>query len=254
MATRGSVSINRPLSACVLYIAVYIDFIFQAEVDEVIDSAVSSMNMRSLYNVTLWRRDQFTDGIYRDTVFLGTHYDLTFVSDTGVKVRSVVFRPQAPAISISHKLIEFQQKINIIVPLTISRKATFLLFLNNLEQILLKRRDVFLTLVIFGESHKEILGIFHPFVMRHKFNSYNVNLITDRSFSRGYALDQGVKSWRGRSDPLLFLCDVDVIFSVKFIDHCIKYAQKNSSVYYPIVFSLYNPEVRNGGAFESLLY
>lgn len=97
-------------------------------------------------------------------------------------------------------------------------------------------------------------------------------LSLDGKFSRGRALEEGAKYWSHiisdvskfhvnhnyndhtsekrsfyqdpqTNDVLLFFCDVDIIFTADFLERCRMNSQKASRVYYPIVFSLYNPSI-----------
>lgn len=214
------------------------------EIDKVIDAAVAAIKDKSGRQMASWRRDHFIEGIYQAIPSLGTSYQLIFLNDKQQMKQVTVFRPEVEPMVIQQQPIQYQKKLYLIVPLSSGKTETLRHFLDNLGDIVSKRRyDVILVLVYFGQSIKELMAIFQPFILKCNFKTYKIKHITSGNFSRGAALDAGIQVIDQRANPLMFLCDVDVIFKESFLRRCMTYTESGKSVYYPIVFSLYNPTV-----------
>ncbi|XP_055916141.1 chondroitin sulfate N-acetylgalactosaminyltransferase 2 [Eupeodes corollae] len=166
----------------------------------------------------------------------------------------VVMRPFAPLQTI--QMIGFpkvhdKELIHIILPLS-GRTATFQSFIDKFVKIALKNdRRVHLTVVYFGEDGLSEARSIMSRVLAMKNsggNSSNLKLLAlNETFSRAKGLRVGAERVWDKDDKskdvLLFMCDVDVVFSAKFLDRCRWNAKAGKKVYYPVVFSLYNPHV-----------
>uniref|UniRef100_A0A1B0C9S7 Hexosyltransferase n=2 Tax=Lutzomyia longipalpis TaxID=7200 RepID=A0A1B0C9S7_LUTLO len=145
-----------------------------------------------------------------------------------------------------------KELIHIILPLS-GRSATFQNFMDKFFRIALTHdRRVHLTVVYFGhEGLQEARAIMSRVLgAKNGGNSSNLKLLAlNETFSRAKGLRVGAeKVWdstdKSKSkDVLLFMCDVDIVFSAKFLDRCRWNAKPGKKVYYPVVFSLYNPHV-----------
>ncbi|XP_055858884.1 chondroitin sulfate N-acetylgalactosaminyltransferase 2 [Episyrphus balteatus] len=226
--------------------------------------------------------DDFTEGIYRNEPTTGTQYELYFrtkelahnptnshqygggggggnsgTSNSGTNggtTKVVVMRPFAPLQTI--QMIGFpkvhdKELIHIILPLS-GRTATFQSFMEKFVKIALKNdRRVHLTVVYFGEDGLSEARSIMSRVLAMKNsggNSSNLKLLAlNETFSRAKGLRVGAERVWDKDDKskdvLLFMCDVDVVFSAKFLDRCRWNAKAGKKVYYPVVFSLYNPHV-----------
>ena len=166
--------------------------------------------------------------------------------------------------------------INLILPLS-GRIDKFRSFMEKFVRICVKDdKRVYLTVVYFGEAGlKEVTGILRSTSKRHAFKSLKLVTVSDSRFSRGKALQVGVEAWASggggggggkggeggaigveatvagpsgsdvtkNKDVLIFLCDVDIIFNADFLERCRQNASPGEKVYYPILFSLYNPNI-----------
>jgi len=214
--------------------------LLQMEIDHAINSAIRSLNA-NMTNLP-WNTDHLQEGIYHTIDAVGTQYEMYFFNKTHLE-RVSVFRPLGPASIVRRDSIQLKNKINIILPLTADRLSTLRTFLENYGKIISRRENLYLTIVFYGKSSDELTILFSRFAREHQYRNYIVKHVPDRNFSRGYALDHGIRAWRGRSDVITFLCDVDIHFNMEFLERCSANTEPGKRVYYPIVFSLYNPEV-----------
>ncbi|XP_011500299.1 PREDICTED: chondroitin sulfate N-acetylgalactosaminyltransferase 2 [Ceratosolen solmsi marchali] len=220
-----------------------------------------------------YSEDDFLEGLYRIEPTTGTQYEMYFKtknlnkstaqtssqgqSSSGAAgpqssyTKITLMRPYAP---IQFVGLEKQQRsrekelIHIILPLS-GRTGTFQSFMDKFVKIGLKNdRRVHLTVVYFGtEGLSEARAIMSRVLMTRGSGGTNQNLrllALNETFSRGKGLRVGAeRAWGGEKDVLLFMCDVDIVFSARFLDRCRWNTAPGRKVYYPIVFSLYNPHV-----------
>ncbi|KAG0711348.1 Chondroitin sulfate N-acetylgalactosaminyltransferase 2 [Chionoecetes opilio] len=191
--------------------------------------------------------DDFVEGMYRTVATSGTQYELVFharqANHSWHQYRTVtLMRPFAPLTVVTRDPHSTRQMINIILPLS-GRIDTFRGFMDKLATLILRHdRRLFLTVVYFGhEGLQAVRNIITAASKEAKFR--HIKLLTlNETFSRGKALQVGATHW-AKGDVLLFMCDVDVVFSARFLERCRLNASPGRSVYYPVVFSLYNPHV-----------
>uniref|UniRef100_A0A8D0HIH5 Hexosyltransferase n=1 Tax=Sphenodon punctatus TaxID=8508 RepID=A0A8D0HIH5_SPHPU len=141
------------------------------------------------------------------------------------------------------------KKIHILVPLT-GRYDIFLRFMENFEKTcLIPRQNVKLAIILFSSDsgqdsnkHIELMKDYH-----NKYPKADMTLIPMTGvFSRGLGLE--VASSQFENGTLLLFCDVDLIFTTDFLQRCRDNTVKGQQVYYPIIFSQYDPKVTYGGS------
>ncbi|KAJ9584996.1 hypothetical protein L9F63_020657 [Diploptera punctata] len=141
----------------------------------------------------------------------------------------ILMRPFAPLQTISTETLPVakdKELIHIILPLS-GRTATFQSFMDKFVKIALKNdRRVHLTVRNYVQSFDD--------KKNSGGNSNNLRLLAlNETFSRGKGLRVGAeRAWdqqglsnsplssRHNGDVLLFMCDVDVVFSARFLDRC----------------------------------
>ncbi|EMP38615.1 Chondroitin sulfate synthase 3 [Chelonia mydas] len=141
------------------------------------------------------------------------------------------------------------KKIHILVPLT-GRYDIFLRFMENFEKTcVIPRQNVKLAVILFSSDsgqdsskHRELIKEYH-----NKYPKADMTLIPmTGEFSRGLGLEMASSQFD--NDTLLLFCDVDLIFTPDFLQRCRDNTIQGQQVYYPIIFSQYDPKVIYGGS------
>uniref|UniRef100_A0A8C5KSH7 Hexosyltransferase n=1 Tax=Jaculus jaculus TaxID=51337 RepID=A0A8C5KSH7_JACJA len=136
------------------------------------------------------------------------------------------------------------RKIHMLVPL-VGRYDVFARFMQNFERTcLVPRQNVKLVVVLFSrepgqgaDGHVELIRDYQS-----RYPGAEITLIpVEGPFSRGLGLDTASSHFD--NDTLLLFCDVDLIFRADFLQRCRQNTVQGRQVYYPIIFSQYDPKV-----------
>uniref|UniRef100_A0A8D2LPT2 Hexosyltransferase n=2 Tax=Varanus komodoensis TaxID=61221 RepID=A0A8D2LPT2_VARKO len=189
----------------------------------------------------------FTEGLQRTERDKGTLYDLIFKGDKKYEFKRIVlFRPFGPIIKVRTENLNLGQTlINLIVPLA-KRVSKFRQFMENFRKMGIQQDGrIHLTVVYFGkEQISEVKGILENTSKSANFRNYTFIQLNEE-FSRGKGLDVGARFWKG-SNVVLFFCDVDIYFTAEFLNTCRLNTQPGKKVFYPVLFSQYNPNLIYG--------
>ncbi|XP_040914728.1 chondroitin sulfate N-acetylgalactosaminyltransferase 1 [Toxotes jaculatrix] len=189
----------------------------------------------------------FIEGITRTEKDKGTLYELTFRGESSNEFRRLVlFRPFGPLMKVKNERVDTANvPINIIVPLS-KRTDKFKQFMLNFREVCVRQDGrVHLTVVYFGkEQMNEVRSTLENTSREVNFKNYTL-LQLDEEFSRGRGLDVGARAWKG-GNVLLFFCDVDIYFTADFLNSCRLNTQPGKKVFYPVLFSQYNPTLIYG--------
>ncbi|XP_041774386.1 chondroitin sulfate N-acetylgalactosaminyltransferase 1 [Anopheles merus] len=237
-----------------------------------LNKALETLNRNASSSAQRYTLDDFIEGIYRNEPTTGTQYELYFRTKESANrsqqqqqiaqhheshgtTKLIVMRPFASLQTVQLEAYSKHQEkeiIYIILPLS-GRISTFQSFMEKYVKIALKHdKRVHLTVVYFGEEGlAEARTIMSRVIGMKNSGATNSNLkllALNETFSRAKALRVGAENvWSSQADKnndiLLFMCDVDIVFSAKFLDRCRWNTKPNKKVYYPVVFSLYNPHV-----------
>ncbi|XP_030627565.1 chondroitin sulfate N-acetylgalactosaminyltransferase 2 [Chanos chanos] len=190
----------------------------------------------------------FVEGLYRTERDKGTLYELYFAKENSNVFRHVtLFRPFGPLMKVRSTSVETTgMVINVIVPLS-GRTEAFVQFLHNFREVCIQQdRRVHLTVVYFGQPGlQEVKESLEKLSSEENFTNYSL-LPVDEEFSRGRGLDIGAHAWKQSGDVLMFFCDVDVYFTLDFLNTCRLNTDPGKRVFYPVVFSMYNPAIVYG--------
>ena len=207
-------------------------------VDETMAALKKHLNLNSSLNLTL------KTGVYRNDVNFGVEYDIQVMYEGDKSTYNVrLVRPLSPLILLHPPVkVNLDKLVNIIVPLQ-GRLESFREFLDNFKKVcVLRKENVFLTVVYSGtKGERDVRKMLNTLTKEYDFKKFEL-VTRKQNFNRGHALDEGVRNWKGQEDVLLFFCDVDIAFNSDFIDRCRIYSEPGRKVYYPMVFSFYNPK------------
>ncbi|XP_010896584.1 chondroitin sulfate N-acetylgalactosaminyltransferase 1 [Esox lucius] len=222
------------------------------ELNEALETALRSLNTPrdgadQSRTTKVYSPSDFIEGIARTEKDKGTLYELTFKGDQSREFRRLVlFRPFGPLMKVKNERVDTANvPINIIVPLS-QRADKFRHFMHNFREVCVRQDGrVHLTVVYFGKDQmNEVRSTLEN--TSREFNFRNFTLLQlNEEFSRGRGLDVGARAWKG-GNVLLFFCDVDIYFTADFLNTCRLNAQPGKKVFYPVLFSQYNPTLIYG--------
>ncbi|KAL6096727.1 csgalnact1 [Pungitius sinensis] len=221
------------------------------ELGEVLETALHSLNAAPSQHDgqtgKVYTPSDFMEGITRTEKDKGALYELTFRGESSNEFRRLVlFRPFGPLMKVKNEKVNTAGvPINVIVPL--SRRADkFKHFMHNFREVCVRQDGrVHLTVVYFGnEQMSEVRSTLENTSREVHFKNFTL-LQLDEEFSRGRGLDVGARAWKG-GNVLLFFCDVDIYFTADFLNTCRLNTQPGKKVFYPVLFSQYNPTLIYG--------
>ncbi|NWI67888.1 CGAT1 acetylgalactosaminyltransferase, partial [Todus mexicanus] len=216
------------------------------ELIEVIELALGSLNNPegdSNAKHHVYTASDFVEGIYRTEKDKGTLYELTFKGDTKHQFKKMVlFRPFGPVMKVKNENVNIADTlINVIVPLA-KRASKFRQFMQNFRWVSIP----VLPLLFPTWKVRCNFRIDECFLSSRSANFKNFTFIQlNEEFSRGKGLDVGARFWKG-NNVVLFFCDVDIYFTAEFLNSCRLNTQPGKKVFYPVLFSQYNPSIIYG--------
>lgn len=181
--------------------------------------------------------DDFVEGIYRTEPTTGSQYELYFQSikhQTNVVRKALIMRPFAPLQTVQLSEVAASPIIHVILPLS-GRLRSFRSFVQRLNKLADQR--LHLVVVYFGEAGLKEAQLIAGGAKRVQLVALN------ETFSRGEwqleslldnlliialtakALRLGAEhippqAAKAMQDALLFMCDVDIVFTAKFLERC----------------------------------
>ncbi|XP_034992477.2 chondroitin sulfate N-acetylgalactosaminyltransferase 1 [Zootoca vivipara] len=215
------------------------------ELAEAIELGLETLNSperNSNTNRRAYSPSDFIEGLRRTERDKGTLYELIFKGGKAYEFeRIVLFRPFAPIMKVKNENLNMADTlINVVVPLA-KRASKFRQFMQNFREMGIEQdMRIHLTIVYFGkEQMSEVKGILENTSRSANFKNYTFIQLNEE-FSRGKGLDVGARFWKG-SNVVLFFCDVDIYFTAEFLNTCRLNTQPGKKVFYPVLFSQYNP-------------
>ncbi|XP_045599754.2 chondroitin sulfate N-acetylgalactosaminyltransferase 2 isoform X1 [Procambarus clarkii] len=197
------------------------------------------------YLTQLHPNTAFVSGRYR-WLPGGVEYDLLYKDQvTDVSSRVTLFQKlDAPKV-IRSITVDEKTLVNMVVTLQ-GRVAKYATFLDHLvKNVIPHDHNLSLTVVYFtDDSLQEARDLTSRRLSSLPNFKWSFIPLEERDFSRGRGLHVGAQHKISKDmGELLFFCDVDVLMHPDFFNRCRSNTKKGHQVYYPVVFSLYNPKL-----------
>ena len=211
----------------------------------------------------------FMFGIVRHLPLDGMHYELIYKEKSSIGPHIIhkvsllrpygelmVLKPENSKPSESVFSRSFKQNdpdIHFVMALTADRLLQLENFIENHFNLLGESVPLKLTLSVFFEGKKSetLVDQFRNKIQKkikelhYSTLSLTVIPIFQSNFSRGYGLHAGIakigQNYEGNS--LIFTTDLDVVVTTLFLNRCRIHSEPGNRVYFPLVFSLYNPKI-----------
>ena len=214
-------------------------------IDGVLKAALESLN-RERDGLLRYTTMEFLEGIFRTVPGLCEYYELYFRDLESTQYRKLtLIQAFSPPTIVSNSVARVRLEIvHLIIPLS-GRIGKFQKFVGRLLQIYSSNDNmIHVTVVYFGIPGLEKIRSIVSNV-KSKYNFAHINVLPmEGNFSRGVALQAGADSLKSPdNDVLMFFCDVDIVFTTDFLERCRLNTEAGKRVYYPILFSLYNPQM-----------
>lgn len=158
---------------------------------------------------------------------------------------------QLPGSKMEHKEPK-EKKINILIPLS-GRFDMFVRFMGNFEKTcLIPNLNVKLVILLFNSDSNpdkaKQVELMRDYRVKYPKADMQV-LPVSGGFSRALALEVGSSQFNNES--LLFFCDVDLVFTAEFLQRCRANTVLGQQIYFPIIFSQYDPKIVYSGKVPS---
>ncbi|XP_063431679.1 chondroitin sulfate synthase 1-like [Mytilus trossulus] len=191
--------------------------------------------------------EEMTNPVRKHVYLHQTFREVEFIEDLSTASSSIEYKASnSPFTFIS--LGQGRQSLEIIhfiLPLA-GKVPVFKRFMENYEEVCLKNKEMTqLHIVVFNSesdssSVKSVIGMVRQY--QKKYAGADIEVIfADGPFNRAKALDLGMSQLSENS--LLFFIDVDILFNKDALLRIRYNTIKDVQVYYPIVFSQYNPSL-----------
>ncbi|CAH0754363.1 unnamed protein product [Bemisia tabaci] len=194
-----------------------------------------------------WHEDRPSERLIEDDVNFNVKRPkkaMTKFPETAETSDLIIVSPNSEPVTFDQVQFLRQQHINFILPLS-GRFPTFRRFVHTFEEVCLKEKEsASLYVMLFpsdvDNSVNETLSLVQEVQRRYPRAKIVVYPIF-AGFTRALALDEGARLVPG--DGLLFFIDVDMTFTRETLARVRLNTIRARSVYFPIVFSEFDPEV-----------